>query len=122
MKLKILVVEDEEDIAAVLRDRLESFGAAVTIAGTGHAALREMASATFDGVFMDVRMPELDGISTLTAIRDGGDTVPVIICTAFADRALATAALAKGADDYLVKPFVLSDLKDKLEQIYNKRL
>lgn len=122
MKPKILVVDDEEDIACVLRDRLEAYGLEVRLAASGLDALRQLAAEKFDLVLMDVRLPGLDGIRTLEAIRQSDAATPVIICTAFSDRNLADEAMAKGANDYLVKPFAVDDLKAKLEKLYNTRL
>lgn len=122
MTRKILVVDDEEDIAVVLRDRLEAYGFDVRLARSGVEALRQLAAEKFDAVLMDVRLPELDGIGALEALRRSDTTTPVIICTAFSDRSLADEAMAKGANDYLVKPFSVDDLKSKLERLYNTRL
>lgn len=122
MKRRILVVDDEEDIACVLCDRLEDYGMEVRLAGSGVDALRQMAAERFDVVLLDVRLPELDGIATLEAIRRSDAMTPVIICTAYSDRSLADEARAKGATDYLVKPFALDDLKTILEKLYNTRL
>lgn len=119
MGLKVLVVDDEEDIVEVIQDRLEAYGFTVVTAGTGLDALRKLPVETFDGIFMDIRMPEMNGIEALDQIRKNGLKIPVIILTSSSTKEVAIEAMAKGANDYVLKPFEWEELKAKIEKVYN---
>ena len=119
MGLKVLVVDDEEDIIEVIQDRLEAYGFTVSTAGTGLQALKKLSMEKFDGIFLDIRMPEMSGIEALEEIRKNGLTIPVIILTSSSTKDVALEAMAKGANDYLLKPFEWEELKAKIEKIYN---
>jgi CheY-like chemotaxis protein len=119
MGLKVLLVDDEEDVLEVIRDRLEANGFTVVTAGTGLEALRKFSSEQFDGVFLDIRMPEMDGMQALEEIRKRDNKIPVIILTSSATQEVAVKAIAKGANEYVLKPFEWEDLKAKIEKVYN---
>jgi DNA-binding response OmpR family regulator len=119
MALKVLVVDDEEDIVEVIQDRLEAYGFAVVTAGTGVEALKKLSVEKFDGVFLDVKMPEMGGIETLEEIRKGDQKIPIIIITSSSTREAAIEAMAKGASEYVLKPFEWEELKAKIEKVYN---
>ncbi|HEX9445382.1 MAG TPA: response regulator [Candidatus Binatia bacterium] len=118
MGLKVLLVDDEEDIIEVIKDRLEAYGFTVVTAGTGIEALRKLAAEKFDGVFLDVKMPEMGGIEALEEIRKRDSKIPIILITSSTTRAAAIAAVAKGADEYVLKPFEWAELKAKIEKVY----
>ncbi len=118
MGLKVLVVDDEEDIVEVIQDRLEAYGFTVITAGNGVEALKKLSTEKFDGVFLDVKMPEMGGIETLEHIRKGDRKIPVIIITSSSTREAAIEAMAKGANEYVLKPFEWEELKTKIEQVY----
>ena len=118
MGLKVLVVDDEEDIVEVIQDRLEAYGFTVITAGTGVEALKKLSMETFDGVFLDVKMPEMGGIETLEHIRKRDRKLPVIIITSSSTREAAIEAMAKGANEYVLKPFEWEELKAKIEKVY----
>ena len=119
MGLKVLVVDDEEDIVEVIQDRLEAYGFTVVTAGTGVEALKKLSLEKFDGIFLDVKMPEMGGIETLEHIRKRDRKIPVIIITSSSTREAAIEAMAKGANEYVLKPFEWEELKAKIEQVYN---
>ncbi|HEY3305526.1 MAG TPA: response regulator [Candidatus Binatia bacterium] len=119
MGLKVLVVDDEEDIVEVIQDRLEAYGFTVITAGTGVEALSRLSTEKFDGVFLDVKMPEMGGIETLEHIRERDRMIPVIIITSSSTREAAIEAIAKGANEYVLKPFEWEELKAKIEKVYN---
>ncbi|MGH7766147.1 MAG: response regulator [Candidatus Binatia bacterium] len=118
MGLKVLVVDDEEDIREVIQDRLEAYGFRVITAETGVEALKKLSLETFDGVFLDVKMPELGGIETLEEIRKRDRKTPIIIITSSSTREAAIEAIAKGANEYVLKPFEWEELKTKIEKVY----
>jgi two-component system response regulator AtoC len=119
MALKVLVVDDEEDIVEVIQDRLEAYGFTVITAGTGIEALKKLSMEKFDGIFLDVKMPEMGGIETLEEIRKRDKKIPIIIITSSSTREAAIEAIAKGANEYVLKPFEWEELKAKIEKVYN---
>lgn len=119
MGLKILLADDEEDIIEVVQDRLEASGFTVTTAFNGLEALRKLSVERFDGVFLDVKMPEMTGIEVLEAIRKTDKLLPVIILTSSTSRDAAVASLAKGANEFVLKPFEWEELKEKIEKVFN---
>jgi DNA-binding response OmpR family regulator len=122
MGLKILLVDDEPDIIEVIQDRLEAYGFTVITAGTGLEALRKLSVEKFDGVFLDVKMPEMGGIEALEEIRKRDEKIPVIIITSSSSQEAAIEALAKGASDYILKPFEWAELKSKIQKVFDVNL
>ncbi len=116
---KVLVVDDEEDVVEVIQDRLEAYGFTVVTAGNGLEALKKLSVEHFDGVFLDIKMPEMGGIEVLEEIRKNGLKIPVIIITASSTKDTAMEAMAKGANAYVLKPFEWEELKAKIEKVYN---
>lgn len=119
MALRFLLADDEEDIIEVVQDRLEACGFSVTTAANGLEAMKKFAAGKFDGVFLDVKMPEMTGIEVLEEIRKSDKTLPVIILTSSTSRDAAVASLAKGANEYVLKPFEWEELKSKIEKIFD---
>ena len=119
MNLKFLLVDDEEDILEVIQDRLEAYGFTVVTAGTGLEALKKLSVEKFNGVFLDVKMPEMGGIEALEEIRKRDTKIPVIIITSSATREAAIDAIAKGANEYILKPFEWQELKAKVQKVFN---
>lgn len=119
MGLKVLVVDDEKDIVEVIQDRLEAYGFTVATAGNGLEALKKLSTEKFDGIFLDVKMPEMGGIEALEEIRKRDKKIPIIIITSSSTREAAVDAVAKGASDYVLKPFEWEELKAKIEKVYN---
>jgi CheY-like chemotaxis protein len=122
MGLKILLVDDEPDIIEVIQDRLEAYGFTVITAGTGLEALKKLSVEKFDGVFLDVKMPEMGGIEALEEIRKRDKKIPVIIITSSSSQEAAIEAIAKGASDYILKPFEWAELKTKIQKVFNVSL
>ena len=122
MGLKILLVDDEPDIVEVIQDRLEAYGFTVVTAGNGVEALKKLSVEKFDGVFLDVKMPEMDGIEALVEIRKRGLQIPIIIITSSSTREAAIDAVAKGANEYILKPFSWEELKAKIQKVFKVNL
>lgn len=122
MGLRILLADDEEDIIEIVQDRLEACGFAVTTASNGLEALKKLSMERFDGVFLDVKMPEMTGIEVLEEIRKTDKHLPVIILTSSTSRDAAVASLAKGANEFVLKPFEWEELKGKIEKVFNVTL
>ena len=98
----VLVVDDEDDIVALMRDFLEAEGYAVVTAHDGPAALDALASGPVDCVLLDVMMPGQSGFEVLRRIRETGD-VPVLFLSARQEDSAKIRGLGLGADDYIVK-------------------
>ncbi len=115
---EVLLVDDEEDLLALLSLRLQSRGLEVSTAQSGTAALRALSEHPVDVVVLDIRMPGMDGLETLAYIKRQHPEIEVIMLTGFAETETASQALAAGAFDYLVKPVDLDELLDKLQQAH----
>ena len=122
MGLRILLADVEEDIIEIVQDRLEACGFAVTTASNGLEALKKLSMERFDGVFLDVKMPEMTGIEVLEEIRKTDKHLPVIILTSSTSRDAAVASLARGANEFVLKPFEWEELKGKIEKVFNVTL
>ena len=122
LKPRILLVEDTPDIALWLGTALRQGGMDVQFAIDGHQAdLALQAGHGFDAVLLDLQLPGLDGLSVLQALRERGDSVPVLILTARASVPDRVLGLNMGADDYLPKPFDLSELEARLQVLLRRR-
>jgi DNA-binding response OmpR family regulator len=107
-KEKILVVEDEEKIAGVVKSYLEREGFQVTIAPTGESALGRLQDG-FDLIILDLMLPDIDGETICTSLREFSD-IPIIMLTAKSSEDERVRGLGIGADDYVVKPFSAKEL------------
>ncbi len=122
MSLRVLVADDEEDILEVIQDRLEACGFLVVTAATGAEALRKITTEKFDGVFLDVKMPEMTGIEVLEEVRKRDQKLPIIIITSSTSREAAIGSLAKGANEFILKPFDWQELKEKIQKVLHVTL
>src|SRR5215831_12068314 len=100
----LLIVDDEPNILSTLRRALELEGYAVEVAGSGRVALDKLRAHTFDGVLLDVAMPEMDGLAVLRALRQNDPELPVMMMSGNATLATAVEATKLGACDFLEKP------------------
>ena len=107
---RILIAEDEARIASFVEKGLRSNGFTPTIVRDGTTALEHAVSGEFDLLVLDIGLPLLDGFSVLRRLRDGGNTMPVVILTARDSLADTVAGLEGGADDYVAKPFRFEEL------------
>ncbi len=107
----ILVVDDEPGMRDILRILLEKDGYRVILAGDGTFALAATAANPVDLVISDIKMPGMDGVGLLTALRERGLTIPVIMVTAYASSDSAIQAMKEGAYDYITKPFKVDEIK-----------
>lgn len=118
---RILLVEDTPDIALSLGAALRQGGMAVDFATDGLQAERCLQPGhPFDAVLLDLQLPGQDGLSVLQALRARGDAVPVLILTARANVPDRVLGLNMGADDYLPKPFDLSELEARLQVLLRR--
>src|SRR5204863_3511589 len=117
---RVLVVEDDTEIAGALRRSLRLEGYDVRIAGDGEAALSESGLFEPDLVVLDLGLPRLDGVEVCRRLRDKGD-VPILMLTARDGTADRVTGLDSGADDYLVKPFDREELLARLRALLRRR-
>ena len=115
----ILVVDDNPKFLA---DALPMYGYDVTVANDGLEALKILMDKTFDLILLDVMMPNMDGWDTLKAIRNNKKTqyIPVIMITAVSEDQKVVSGLKIGADDYIVKPFILPNLLARVEAVLRR--
>jgi len=116
---RVLVVDDDDDIRALVRTLLERGGIVVRDAPNGREGLREFHSWRPDLVVLDVSMPELDGWNVLERIRDMSD-VPVLMLTARGDELERVRGLQAGADDYVVKPFGKQEIVARVQALLRR--
>jgi two-component system response regulator MprA len=117
---RVLVVEDDADIAGVLRRSLGMEGYEVRIAGDGVDALAQASLFSPDAVVLDLGLPRLDGVEVCRRLRDEGD-VPILVLTARDALEARVEGLDSGADDYLVKPFEREELLARLRALLRRR-
>ena len=101
----ILVVEDDADIATVLRDRLQAMGHEVMTVGDGQAALDTLQKVTPSLMFLDIELPKLNGIEVLKRVHKEWPDLPVVVMTAYGTIQRAVEAMKEGATDFITKPF-----------------
>jgi DNA-binding response OmpR family regulator len=118
--MRILVVEDDPDLAANLGDFLELRGHSVDFAPTGRQGEALATSNTFDAIVLDRMLPGQDGATICRALRQRGDGTPILMLTALDAVDQRVEGLAAGADDYLVKPFALDELVARLEALHRR--
>jgi two-component system response regulator MprA len=117
---RVLVVEDDTEIAGVLRRSLGMEGYDVRVAGDGAAALEDASVFEPDAVVLDLGLPVMDGIEVCRRLREGGD-VPILMLTARDGLDDRVDGLDSGADDYLVKPFERDELLARVRALLRRR-
>jgi two-component system response regulator MprA len=117
---RILVVDDDPKIQAVLRRGLGLEGYRVELAGDGHEALAALQRADFDLIVLDLLLPGIDGLEVCRRLREVSDT-PVLMLTARDTVPDKVSGFESGADDYLVKPFALEELLARVRALLRRR-
>ncbi|MCU0792064.1 MAG: response regulator transcription factor [Opitutaceae bacterium] len=115
--MRVLVIEDDSQVSALLGDTLRSGGHQPVLVDSGEQALLRLGQETFDAAILDLLLPGLDGLSVLRRLRAAGLRLPVLILTARDATSDRVAGLDLGADDYLVKPFDHAELLARLRAI-----
>ena len=118
--MKILVVEDEADLAAGLEDDLVLEGYEVVVARDGLTATTLAIEQRFDAIVLDVMLPGRDGFDVCRAIRRAGRRTPIILLTAKAQESDKILGLELGADDYVTKPFSPRELRARLKAVLRR--
>jgi len=119
--MRVLLVEDDYMIGAAVQQALRDNGYGVDWVINGVTALDAIATQTYELVLLDIGLPGRDGMSVLGELRRTGNTIPVLILTAHDAIEDRVAGLDGGADDYLVKPFVLSELLARMRAVTRRQ-
>ena len=118
---RIVIANDEEHVLKVIADRLEHYGLEVFAARDGRECLELVARHEPDLVLLDVRMPGMNGIEVLDALREQYADLPALMVSASVDREVVEACLARGAVGYILKPFEPAEFKEKVFQALKRR-
>lgn len=118
--MRVLVVEDDCDLAAQLVEALRESGYAVDVTGDGEEALYLGENEPYDAIILDLGLPGVDGMTILERWRDAGQAMPVLILTARDRWSDKVAGFDAGADDYLAKPFRVEELLARLRAIIRR--
>lgn len=115
-----MVVEDEKQIAKILKIELEYEGYEVVVAYDGRSGLQEALKENIDLILLDVMLPELNGLEVLRRIRKENNTIPVILLTARNMTMDKVTGLDQGANDYITKPFEMEELLARVRSCFRQ--
>lgn len=118
--MRVLVVEDEADLARALRQVLEEEGYSVDVARDGESASHDARGTRYDAIVLDLMLPRRDGWAVLGELRSEGSVTPVLILTARDELADKVRGLDAGADDYLTKPFELDEFLARVRALIRR--
>jgi DNA-binding response OmpR family regulator len=119
--MRLLVVEDEVQVASFLKRGLEAENYAVDVAHDGEDGLLMASTEDYDLILLDILLPKLNGLDVLKALRERGKRTPVIMVTARGDLGDRVEGLDLGADDYIVKPFAFEELLARIRALLRRR-
>ncbi len=120
-KPRVLIVDDEERFRNTMCKLLAIRGLAATTAGSGTEALEKLRDDRYDVTILDVRMPEMSGVQVLAEIRKIDPEVEVIVMTGYASVDTAKEIMKLGAYDYLLKPYEIEELMEKIEAACDRK-
>lgn len=120
MTQRILVIEDERDIADLIDLHLRDLDYAVTVARDGNAGLRQATSQRWDMIILDLRLPGIDGLEVCRQIRRKSQYVPILMLTSKSSELDRVVGLEVGADDYVTKPFSVLELKARVRAMLRR--
>jgi len=119
-RVRLLIVEDEDRLSGILKSRLGEAGFAVDVAGSAGDATAALELINYDAVVLDLGLPDGDGLAVLAAARRIGKALPILILTARDAVEDRVAGLNAGADDYLTKPFAMSELIARIKAMLRR--
>jgi len=120
MKRKVLIVEDEPDIARLVQEHLADIGCATDTAHTGAEALHLFSKTEYQLVVLDLMLPDTDGLTLCRQFRESENYVPILMLTAKSSELDRVLGLEIGADDYLTKPFSIPELLARIKALFRR--
>ncbi|OLQ90071.1 two-component system response regulator [Vibrio ponticus] len=117
---KILLVEDNREVAGILFDYFECLEMELDYADNGELGLQLALEGNFDMIILDLMLPRMDGLTVCNKLREAGNTTPVLMLTALDNRDDMLAGFSHGADDYLTKPFDLEILEARMHALIKR--
>ncbi|NOH62961.1 response regulator transcription factor [Vibrio sp. RE88] len=117
---KILLVEDNREVAGILFDYFESMGMELDYADNGELGLQLALSENFDLILLDLMLPRMDGLTVCNKLREAGNNTPILMLTALDNREDMLKGFEHGADDYLTKPFDLEILEARMHALVKR--
>lgn len=119
--MRVLIVEDEKDLAAIMKQGLEEEGYIVDVAHDGEDGLYMAENFPVDAIILDIMLPKVDGLTVLSKLRRKGFATPVLLLTARDATLDKIKGLDTGADDYLTKPFDFTELMARLRSLMRRK-
>ena len=120
MQKRILVIEDEDDIARLIRLHLNDLGFSVSIANDGNVGLRRASMGSWDLIVLDLCLPGIDGLEICRRLRQDSSSVPILMLTSKSSELERVVGLEVGADDYVTKPFSVLELIARVKAILRR--
>ena len=120
MRKKILVIEDERDIADLIRLHLQDLDYVVSVARDGNTGLRQSSAGSWDLIILDLRLPGVDGLEICRRLRQRSEYVPILMLTSKSSELDRVVGLEIGADDYVTKPFSVLELMARAKAILRR--
>jgi DNA-binding response OmpR family regulator len=121
-RFRILLVEDEENLALSLKYNLEEDDYDVALAADGEEAVRTFSDKEYDLILLDIGLPKIDGFEVLKDIRSKSMRIPVLVLTARTSASDRVLGLELGADDYLTKPFHIAELMLRIKGMLRRKM
>lgn len=118
--MKLLIIEDDKELRDFMKPALEAELYAVDVASDGEAGLCLATQSEYDLIILDLMLPDMDGLDICEQVRSQGKTVPILVLSANSDTISKTKLLNAGADDYLTKPFALTELTARLKALLRR--
>jgi DNA-binding response OmpR family regulator len=121
LPIRVLIVEDEQKLASLVANALQSEGYSVSVVRDGNSVVSRLTTEGADVVVLDIMLPGRDGLSILKEMRAGGIMTPVLVLSARGEVGERIEGLNSGADDYLSKPFVLAEMLARVRALARRR-
>ena len=121
MSERILITEDDEDLAFVIREALTRQGYESEVAPTAEALLDKLKAGSYDLILLDVRLPDMDGLDAIPRCRDLAPETPIIVMTAHGTRQIAMNAITRGAYDFFTKPLKMPEFQVVVSRALDRR-
>jgi two-component system, NtrC family, response regulator AtoC len=121
MSERILITEDDEDLAFVIREALTRQGYEAEVAPTAGTLLEKLKAGSYDLILLDVRLPDMDGLDAIPRCRDLAPETPIIVMTAHGTRQIAMNAITRGAYDFFTKPLKMPEFQVVVSRALDRR-